>query len=79
MSEWKTMGEEGAFAQALATARTCIRCGTEWRMDCATAKLNGTDHGPVCASRSNCDHRGKVRESLAGLRAVRESEYRPAP
>ncbi len=56
----------------------CVRCGTEWRSDYADQSLTDTPEGPVCASRSNCDHRVKVRESLERLRAVRESEYRPS-
>ncbi len=56
----------------------CVRCGTEWRSDYADQSLDQTPEGPVCVSRSNCDHRVKVRESLAKLRPVRASEYRPA-
>ncbi len=57
----------------------CVRCGTEWRPDYADQSLTDTPEGPVCVSRWDCDRRVRVRESLAKLRPVRTSEYRPAP
>jgi len=71
MSEWKTMGEEGAFAEVLRIARTCVLCGAEWSIEAAPDGLRGSDHGPRCRNRTACDRRVAVVASLARLEPKR--------
>jgi len=67
MAEWRTMGEEGMFAEVLRIAKTCVRCGTEWSIDAAPDVLRGTDDGPVCRNRTRCDRRRELRRWLESL------------
>ncbi len=55
----------------------CKRCGTEWQ-DTAFTGIRKTANGTlVCRNRTACDSRIAVVASIAKLRPVRTSEYRP--